>query len=503
MDELFRKKGTTEKFFKSAVWNQLGKTCQFMMSFLMTVVISRKLGKALYGEYSWFISFCLFVGLFLQLGFENILNTFIPKLMDYPGRVSFLVKRILSLRIIIIFAGCVILLFLSPVIETIIPMKDSSRMMGYAIAYVIFTNLASILSRVLVSLYRLKYLSLVNMIISVFQLLMVYILLTVGYGLNTLLLIITTVSALACCFYLAAMKKIFQTSSESFNLKPLYSFGRTSWLTGILEFGLGKQIDILLIGYFIAIIAEAGFYNIGISVPLMISGLVTAGLGGVLLATFSEIEEKREENKFGEAWQSMIKLQFTLSAPIIAFLIAYSGPIIKNVYSDSYLPAATIMQIFSIFYFAQKMMGGGTHITALYAMNLEKVVLKIRFVGGLLNLFLNIALIPIYGAVGAIFGTGLSALITVSLEFVYLQRILRCPYPVIFILKVCSAIIAVLIILRFFQVQTVLSLLGAGIGYVLLLLILLYLLKPLNIEDQRIVGNLNNSWLKWLSSFYG
>jgi O-antigen/teichoic acid export membrane protein len=147
-------------------------------------------------------------------------------------------------------------------------------------------------------------------------------------------------------------------------------------------------------------------------------------------------------------------------------------------------------------------MGGGTHITALYALKLAKTVLVTRLVGGFMNLILDIILIPLYGAMGAILATGFAMLATVILEITYIKKFLHQTYPYVFVFKVGGAIIASLLVLRIFPAETIFSLFGVGMAYILVLGTILFFMKPLNHEDKEILKHSDTPALKWLSNFY-
>ena len=494
--------GTTQKFVKSTFWNQIAKISQFGLGFLFTVVITRKLGKTLYGEYSLLISIAFFLCLFTQFGFENILNTFIPKYRDCPAKVSFLISRLLLFRIIIISLAALIYFGIAFILDAYLYKIALVKSSIYIVAYMAFTSFASLLSRVLVSRYQLRYHGFVSVLCALLQLICAYMLLANGYRLNALLLLVSvTPFALFLCF-LIHLRKVIKFPKESFDLKNLLNFGKVSWLTNLVEFGLGKQIDILLIGFLIDATYEAGYYNLAVSIVFIIGALTTAGLSGVALTTFSEIEKKQGRTRLGLAWESMVKLQFILSVPIIAFLAVYAQPIISYIFTETYLPVANMIQVYACFFILQRTIGGGVHVTALYATEKAKTVLITRLVGGFINLALNLILIPKYGAMGAIVATGFCLILTVVLEYICIRRLLRHSYPFIFILKVSLATIVALSALKVFHVETIISLLGLGVGYILILLFIFYLLKPLNQADKTVIKTSNNFFLIKLASFY-
>lgn len=488
-------------FLKSTLWNHWAKMSQFGLNFLFTVLLARKLGETHYGEYSLWISICFSLSLLTHFGFENIVNTYIPKLKNHPSKISYLVNRLISIRVIILIIGILSLFAIIRIFQNLNFPFNTSAVFICLIAYVIFNSLSSLLGRVLISQLRLRFLSITNVATALFQLITAYIYLNLGYSLNQVLMVVTLTSFIFFILCLVATFNTITLPKEYFNLKPLFHFGKNSWLTNLVEFGLGKQVDIILIGYFITAKSEVGYYNLAISTVIVLSGFTTAGLGGVALSVFSEIEKKWGLNKLKIAWESLIKLEYILSVPLIAFLAAYAHQIIKSVYTESYLPAVPMIQLYASFFILQRLFGGGIHITAFYAMEKAKLILIARFVGGFINLVFNLILIPIYGAMGAIIATGISILVTVFIEYLYARKYLSKTFPYLFIFKVSISIIIALSILSLIKVESFISIIYAGIVYGLLLFLLFYILKPFDKNDQNIIFNMNLSSIKYLKIF--
>ena len=494
---------TTQKFFSGTLWNHWAKMAQLGLGFIFTVIITRKLGESLYGKYSLFISICFFVGLSTQFGFENLINAYLPKLRRFPGRMAYLIRTLIQIRIGAGLIACAGFFAALEFFDHSGANYDLGAPAVYIVCYAAFTSLASLLSRVLVAQYRLKHLSLVNFAAALVQTSLAYIFLAKGYGLSTVLAIVTGCALLSCALCLILTRETICVPAQRFDLKPLFHFGRASWCTAVVEFGLGKQIDILLIGYFVASVVQVGYYNLAVSTVVLLSSLMTAGLSGVALTAFSEIEMQQGKDRLGMAWCSLIKLEYILCVPIIVFLMVYARPIIVNIYTQAYLPAAGLIQVYAGFLIGFRLFGGGVHLTGLYALGQAKAVLLTRCAGGSVNLALDLMLIPKYGAMGAVLATGACQMTTVILEYLLIRRVIAHAFPVRFIMKVNLGIAAALAILNFFPVNTTLDLLWAALAYGISVLYALYHLKPLDGEVQNIISKLNNSTLTKFASFYG
>jgi O-antigen/teichoic acid export membrane protein len=111
-------------------------------------------------------------------------------------------------------------------------------------------------------------------------------------------------------------------------------------------------------------------------------------------------------------------------------------------YSDAYMEASPLLVGFSIFTLVGVFFANRISVMVLFPLNRERTYLYLCSFNGVLNVVLNIALIPRYGILGAVIATGGSSLIISFIEFIIAVRIIRARPPVDFIL-VISLIMAV------------------------------------------------------------
>lgn len=473
-------------------WNQISKIVEFGLIFLFSVVVARGLGTEQYGIYSIIISVCTLFLMFCSLGFNEAANTFIPKFLDEKGKTSYLLKKLIWNRSSITFIFSLILYFSSGVIANVINNPNISKYLKLAILYVIFESLTTLLMYVFIGRLRTKLTFQVKFLARLLNLGLAYVFLRQGYGITGLIYILTFTSFLSTMVYLFRLKANIFQSSEKFDLQPIYKFSKTLWLTGFINFALGKQIDILLLGFFLISTSEIGYYNIAFTLSITLSVLFLGGLEGISLSSLSEIDTKRDRKSLELGWRIIIKIAVFLSVPVTLFAIYFAKPIITFFYSDTYLPAVILFQVFASFGLINRLLGGGTHITVLCATKRERLAFWLRLSAGLLNLILDILLIPYYGAMGAIIATGLSGVIIVALELSVVRHFLQGKYPIMFLAKITFASLVSLGIVVFIPIKNIYSLLWIGMAYSVSGIGVLLLLKPLEKEEKMLLLRLNN-----------
>jgi O-antigen/teichoic acid export membrane protein len=207
-----------------------------------------------------------------------------------------------------------------------------------------------------------------------------------------------------------------------FVLLPFMIYGVTTWGNDILSTVLGRQPDILMMRALLGENArDIGLYDAAARLAQMAEYIFLFGLGGALVSVFSEISHDDEHNapiapnpkrhqhnypRLANARREISGYQTLSTTPLFAFMMVFSPLVINVVYGSKFegaqhlLLASLILQTITVVIF-----GGGMHVTTLVAIGKERVVFVNRLCWGLLNLVANYFLIKSYGGLGAIIGT--------------------------------------------------------------------------------------------------
>ena len=474
-------------------WNQAAQVLNFGLSFLASIVIARGLGATEYGIYATLLSFISLATLFSSLGFEQILNTYVPQMLGEAdnGKVAYLTKRFLGLRLCIMTLVSLAMVTFSKPLASVMKNPDLQGYLKFAIFYLVFNNTSALLNMLLISQLRTKETSLIRVASSVANLALSYASLRLSYGIEGLIVILTLVSFLSLLGYLLFSRKQILSHSKPFDLFPLHRFGLTLWSIGFVNYALGKQSDILLMGFFLVSNRQIGFYALAFGLTEKLSILLTSGLVGVGLAAFSEIKAKQGPNGLAEAWRAVMAMVIALSFPIMVFFLTYAKPIILTLYSQEYLPSVVLFQVFAAFHLLMRLTGGGANSTVMYVMNKERTDFYLRLGAGVFNLALACVFIPRYGALGAITATGLAKLVVTVLEAVVARRYAPLRYPLGFVVKLVVSSTIALGISATVPGSSLFSLGAAAVVYGIAVVALLYVLKPLEERDKELLSQVD------------
>jgi O-antigen/teichoic acid export membrane protein len=237
--------------------------------------------------------------------------------------------------------------------------------------------------------------------------------------------VFTLIAAYLLSFLIATL---FSFVSVSYHKKDLPSHEGTiqmkKLLREIVPFGLMISLmysldtllssaDRLLLGYMIEPSLSTSVVAV-YSIATLLAALITifpAAIGSIFLPIMSRLYGKncladmRSMTHTAQRWSLFITL------PVASILISFSAEMLEIFYGAAYVGGAMVM---SIIVFAALLASISSVLSlALTSMKVVKLQLKILFFIALLNILLDILLIPIYGMVGAAIAFLVSAIFTV------------------------------------------------------------------------------------------
>src|SRR5215469_830152 len=94
----------------------------FISLFILTLIMTRKVSVTQYGVYAIAMAAFNTIAYIVAFGLEDATTTFLPRVLTEHGKASGaqLVRRLLSIRLLILIASIVLMLFTLPVLATII-----------------------------------------------------------------------------------------------------------------------------------------------------------------------------------------------------------------------------------------------------------------------------------------------------------------------------------------------------------------------------------------------
>lgn len=182
-------------------------------------------------------------------------------------------------------------------------------------------------------------------------------------------------------------------------------------------------LDKTMIGALTGDTGQVGYYEQAQKIVKTVLVIITS-LSTVMLPRVSSIlKEKKNRNVYTMVYKSY-KIVFMLAIPLAFGLIIVSDPLVEFFLGVRYLYSGKLIQIICpiIIFIGLASVSGNQF---LLPMNLQKEYTRSVIFGAVINVVINLCLIPRYGAAGASLATVLSEGTVTAIQFYYIRNFFR------------------------------------------------------------------------------
>lgn len=244
------------------------------------------------------------------------------------------------------------------------------------------------------------------------------------------------------------------------HLKPVILFFAMSCATTVY-----LNLDNAMLG-FMTTDEDVGYYGAAVKVKTVLVAVVTS-LGAVLLPRASYYIETKQIDAFKRITNKAVKFVYVISIPLVVFFTLFARESILFLSGIDYLPAVPAMQVIlpTVFFIGVTNIMG---IQILVPLGKERYVLYSEIVGAIVDLIINLLLIPKYKAIGAALGTCVAEAAVYGTQYFFLYRMRKeiSIVNTINSIRIWKVVLAIAIacplslIARFFKFPFVSSLIG-------------------------------------------
>lgn len=399
----------------------IGKVLALAAGFLTQVTMAQLLTEAAYGEVVLALSVVNIIGLFGKLGLDDGIMRQFPHHEDVPAKARGVIRAGLGLATLSGVSVGIVVFLAAPVIAHRV--FENPSLIPLIRLGAIGIPLAAI-NQVTVSLVRgardarpQAYVKQVIQPGSRFVLTAVLLFAgleaagAVGGKVGSLL--IGTVLVLVMAYWILP--------SYDVDPEPMYGQVLAFSLPLIAVQGLGflnTNVDIYMVGYFLES-AELGVYNIGLQLSNMASSVLMAA-GFLLPPMMTRLHDQGKTAETRRVFQLITKWMVVLILPIVTVLFFAPRIVIGTLFGDGYTGGATALRILLVGQLVGILMGLNTQ--GLIALGKNRIVSYIVFVQTVVNVTVNVSLIPIIGIEGAAIGMAVSGILGDVLGVAILNR---------------------------------------------------------------------------------
>lgn len=386
-----------KKIFGNSMWQVSEKIITMLLSIIVTSIIARYLGTEKYGMANYIISIVMLFTAFSTLGMESItINDIVSK--------KYKTDNIIGTSFVIRLIGGIVLIIISQITIYILTGGDYlSQILGIIMGTCMMFKAFEVIEYYLQAEMKLKNVAIIRfitaIIVAISKLIVVYFDFGIIGFVSTYLLDAVVAGFLFYIYY--KIKKVGIFKFDKTYAKDLLKKCWYIAVAGLLA-TIYMRIDQVMLGNMLESKSENGIYSAAIRIAEMWYFIPLA-----IIASFQPvIISYKTDNDFENYNKNMQKLYDIIAIVGFTFgiLISMFGWIaIKILYGDEYIKSADILLISAWSGLFATL--GSARSVWLVAENKQKYTLVYTAIGCVLNIILNMLLIPQIGSVGAAIAT--------------------------------------------------------------------------------------------------
>jgi O-antigen/teichoic acid export membrane protein len=456
----------------------ISQILSFILGFLYLIFTARYLGPESYGILSFAIAFTLIFGILADLG----LNQFLVR--DLVRDKSLASKYFGNALVIKIIASVITFLLIILTVNLIHYPLNTTIVIYLIAIYVLINSFSQFFYSIFQSYEKMEFQAIGNILNSALILSMV--LLAIYFKLDLIFfaliyffssIIILVYNIIICIWKFIIPKIEFDLNFWKYILLESVFFILASVFTQIYF-----NIDSVMISFFTGNQA-VGFYTAAyrlIFILLSIPSVLMISMFPVMSKHF-----KSSINVLKLEYERIFKFLFILALFFFIFGFLFADKVIFLIYGANYNPSIVALQILIFvipIIFITYLFGN-----LLAAINKQRFVVIVTCIGAILNITLNLFLIPKFSYFGASFATVITELVIFIIMFYYLSKFFHRISILENILKPLAGAIIVAVCISFIiYINWILALIFGLTIYTPLL----YILKIIKKDDIKLISEL-------------
>lgn len=384
------------------------------MLFVITILIARSLGDTVFGQYTFIVAYTQLFLMILDFGLPLIairdMSHDLKKMRSYLNTI-FTLKIALSVFTIILIVSVTSFLNKPPLIKTLIYVET------IFIAAYSFNEL-------LRSVFRAHEKFIYESITKIAESIVLLVFILIALSAQSLVLVIVSFAASSLLGFLitgALVYARFTPIRLSFNFPLVKKIIYSAWPLALANIFviIYFRIDAVMLS-FIRGDAVTGWYNA--AYQLMYAFIF---IPGFIMMSFHPYLSRLAKISLSRTKKLYVRLLFLMGAGgflLLGLVFFTASPLIRIAYGPSFSPSRPALQILAVAVFFSFL----SHVLlfTLTALNKQSIYTWAVGLGMVLNIALNLALIPRYSLYGAAWATVITELFTGLMLFIACQKLL-------------------------------------------------------------------------------
>jgi len=398
INESFDRKGL-ERYSQNTLWALIIKIVSVLVSFFVTIYLVRYLGPEHYGNLSYAVSFVALFSIISSLGIDHILYR---ELIQHPDKRNIYLGSALAIKLSAGVLACIITI----IAAVTLTFNDVSRIIILMLAATFIFNAFNIIIFEFQANVQQKYPSLVSLIVVIILNLLKLVAISLDLGILYIGAILLLESILyALLFSFIRFQHYGSITNWRFDYGVSKSLLLNSWpfIFIALFATIYARIDQVMLKHLLDSSA-VGIYDAAVRISevwLFLPGIIASSLfPAIINAKNSSLHEYKKRLFL------LIGFLITLAVAVALPFTLLANTLMTLLYGPAFIESAFVLSIY---------IWSGVFVSIsivlhyfLIAENLRTIIFLSSFGTMIINVLLNIYLIPIYGVSGAAWATLIS-----------------------------------------------------------------------------------------------
>ncbi|MFB4167266.1 flippase [Virgibacillus sp. JSM 102003] len=479
----------------------MGKIVGLLIGLLFNIVAARFLGAEIYGEFMYIFTFISFFPILALFGLQQGLVYFIPKYNETGKNEERNSIITFSFLLVFLFSSIIVLLIYCNseyIAGKLLNNPDLNHLVKLMSPLLIFMALSQLSQGVFRGTNKIKYYvtnqELLAPLLKIFVLLVTLFIGGEYYSLPFAYytgVIIGTIYLVIIIYKLRLFGKLSLLKLSKY--KELFRFSLPLLFTGYLGL-ISQKSDLLMIGYFLGE-GQVGIYSIALKIGTL-SSFILVAFNTMFAPTISSLYHKNDMNSLLNLYKVFTKWIVLVNLVAFSLILIFSESIMK-LFGESYIEGSLALVLVSIGQVVNAGVGSAGYIIIMTGNS--KQAMYINIISVVVNVSLNIMLIPEFGIEGAAFSSLVSVVIVniLRLLLVYKNHNMH-PYNFSYIKVLLAIVIAstfIGLLNYWLNIYWLVQLTGLICLFLIIFSVIYYLLG-LSKEDKMILNTLSKKLIR-------
>lgn len=476
------------KFTGDVGWVSLYRVAVYLLAFFTIPALTKNLGTELYGLWNQILVTVGFLTPILMLH----LGTAVVRYLASEKRKDVLSQSFANmLWIIIVLSSAAILASIIFSSNLSVLMFGSANYSSFVILAFIYAATSAIFDFILTYLRarsKIKQLSIINVLSYSFMTASLIILATLGYSLEFMICIYLLIYFIFVVVLIISIKKDIGLRKPNYNksnvkdLKKFILFSIPQIPNGILLWVLNLS-DRYLITFFLGL-SQAGIYSASYNIGSIITAFYMP-ISFVLFPVVARYWDNDEREKVRKYLEYSTKIFLFIAIPASIGLYVISKPLLEILTTSEFVIGGGLTFFVAVGYIFLGIFQINSFIISL--VEKTKFIPIITAIGGILNILINIILIPQIGIMGAAIATLISYMVLSIIVLLWAREELQYRLDAVFLVKVILSSIIMAFIIQYILSASILGIIIAIVVGLIVYICSTFVLKTLNEAEKEII----------------